>query len=192
MKEVLRPAIVSLLAFTILLGIAYPLVMDGVAGALFAHQATGSLLRDRQGHVVGSELIGQPFDNPAYFWSRPTADANYDAASSVATNQGQSAFIDDKGHLGPNPTLAKTAKDRIDALHTADPDNIAASPGRPRDVVGLGPRPAHLAGLGVLPGRARRADARAVRGDDPATRRRARRAAHVRDPRRAPSERLAA
>lgn len=128
MKEVLRPAIVSLLAFTILLGIAYPLVMDGVAGALFAHQATGSLLRDRQGHVVGSELIGQPFDNPAYFWSRPTADANYDAASSVATNQGQSAFIDDKGHLGPNPTLAKTAKDRIDALHTADPDNSLPVP----------------------------------------------------------------
>jgi K+-transporting ATPase ATPase C chain len=94
----------------------------------FPHQATGSLIHDKDGHVVGSELIGQPFDNPAYFWSRLTAEANYDASNSTGTNQGQSSFVDDNGHLGPNQILAKNAKDRIDALHAADPGNSAAVP----------------------------------------------------------------
>ncbi len=128
MKEVLRPAIVSLLAFTVLLGFAYPLLVDGIAATFFSHQATGSLIRDKDGHIAGSELIGQPFDNPAYFWSRPTADANYDASSSAATNQGQSAFVDDKGHLGPNPALTRNAQARIDALRAADPDNTLPVP----------------------------------------------------------------
>ena len=128
MKETLRPALVSLLAFTVLCGFVYPLVMDGMAAVVFPHQATGSLLHDKAGKIVGSELIGQPFDNPAYFWSRLTAEANYDASSSVGTNQGPSSFIDDKGHLGPNTTLAKSAKDRIDALRAADPGNTAPVP----------------------------------------------------------------
>lgn len=128
MKETLRPAIVSLLAFTVLLGFAYPLVMDGIAAAFFSHQATGSLIRDKDGHIAGSELIGQPFDNPAYFWSRLTAEANYDASNSVGTNQGQSGFIDDKGHLGPNPALTKNAQARIDALRAADPGNTTRIP----------------------------------------------------------------
>ena len=128
MKEHLRPALVSLLAFTVLLGFVYPFVMDGIAGAVFPHQATGSLIHDHDGHVVGSELIGQPFDNPAYFWSRLTAEANYDASNSTGTNQGPSSFVDDQGHLGPNTTLAKNAQDRIDALRAADPGNTAPVP----------------------------------------------------------------
>src|SRR3954463_6084769 len=108
MKDTIRPAVVSLLAFTVLCGFVYPLVMDGIAAALFPHQATGSLIHDPAGRVVGSELIGQPFDNPAYFWSRPTAEAN-DASSSTGTNLGASSFIDERAHLGPNATLAKTA-----------------------------------------------------------------------------------
>jgi K+-transporting ATPase ATPase C chain len=128
MKETIRPAIVSLVAFTALCGFVYPLVMDGIATVAFPHQATGSLIRDKDGKVVGSELIGQPFDNPAYFWSRLTAEANYDASNSTGTNQGQSSFIDDKGHLGPNQALAKSAKDRIDALRAADPGNAALVP----------------------------------------------------------------
>src|SRR5262245_51334913 len=128
MKETLRPALVSLLAFTILCGFVYPLVMDGIAAVAFPHQATGSLIHDQAGHVVGSELIGQPFDNPAYFWSRLTAQANYDASSSTGTNQGPSGFVDDNGHLGPNPTLTRNARARIDALHAADPDNPAPVP----------------------------------------------------------------
>src|SRR5215468_9462562 len=128
MKQTLRPALVSLLAFTILCGFVYPLVMDGIAAVVFPHQATGSLIRDPAGRVVGSELIGQPFDNPAYFWSRLTAEANYDASNSTGTNLGPSSFLDDKGHLGPNTTLAKSAKDRIDALRAADPGNTAPVP----------------------------------------------------------------
>jgi len=128
MKETIRPAIVSLLAFTVLCGFVYPLVMDGIAAAAFPHQATGSLIHDKNGHVVGSELIGQPFDNPAYFWSRLTAEANYDASNSTGTNHGQSSFVDDKGHLGPNQALAKSAKGRLDALRVADPKNTAPVP----------------------------------------------------------------
>jgi K+-transporting ATPase ATPase C chain len=128
MKQAIRPALVALLAFTVLCGFLYPLVMDGIAAVVFPHQATGSLIRDQGGRVVGSELIGQPFDNPAYFWSRLTAQASYDASSSTGTNQGQSSFVDDKGHLGPNQTLAKNAKDRIAALQAADPGNPARVP----------------------------------------------------------------
>jgi K+-transporting ATPase ATPase C chain len=128
MKETLRPALVSLLVFTVLLGLIYPLAMDGISALVFPHQATGSLIHDKAGKVVGSELIGQPFDNPAYFWSRPTAEANYDASNSTGTNQGASGFTDDKGHLGVNPALVKTASDRIAALRAADPGNTAPVP----------------------------------------------------------------
>jgi len=128
MKETIRPALVSLLAFTILCGFVYPLVMDGIAAVAFPHQATGSLIHDRADRVVGSELIGQPFDNPAYFWSRLTAQANYDASNSTGTNLGPSSFVDDRGHLGPNTGLAKAARDRIDALRAADPGNSAPVP----------------------------------------------------------------
>jgi K+-transporting ATPase ATPase C chain len=155
MKETIRPAVVSLLAFTVLCGFVYPLVMDGIAAVAFPHQATGSLIRDPGGRVVGSELIGQPFDNPAYFWSRLTAEANYDASNSTGTNQGQSSFIHERsesagggdpagsaggaggsaprginehGHLGPNSTLAKNAQGRIDALRAADPQNTQPVP----------------------------------------------------------------
>src|SRR5215468_11950694 len=128
MKDTIRPAVVSLAVFTVLCGFLYPLAMDGIAAVAFPHQATGSLIRDERGHIIGSELIGQPFDNPAYFWSRLTAEANYDASNSTGTNQGQSSFVDDKGHLGPNTTLTKSAKDRIDALRAADPKNTEPVP----------------------------------------------------------------
>ena len=128
MKDILRPAIVSLLAFTVLCGFVYPLAMDGIAAVAFPPQATGSLIRDPAGRVVGSELVGQPFDNPAYFWSRLTAEASYDASNSTGTNLGQSGFVDERGHLGPNTGLAKAAKDRIDALRAADPGNAAPVP----------------------------------------------------------------
>jgi K+-transporting ATPase ATPase C chain len=128
MKQTIRPAVVSLLAFTVLCGFVYPLVMDGIAAVAFPHQATGSLIHDKDGRVVGSELIGQPFDNPAYFWSRPTAQASYDASSSTGTNLGPTGFADERGHLAPNPALARTAQDRIDALRAADPGNTQPVP----------------------------------------------------------------
>ncbi len=128
MKDTVRPALVSLLVFTVLCGVVYPLAMTGLAAVAFPRQATGSLIRDRTGAVVGSSLIGQPFDRPAYFWSRPTAQANYDASNSQGTNQGASGFVDARGTLGPNPALVQQARDRIAALHAADPGNPAPIP----------------------------------------------------------------
>jgi K+-transporting ATPase ATPase C chain len=115
----LRAAVVSLLALTVVTGIAYPLLVTGIAHVAFPREASGSLLHDKEGKPVGSSLIGQPFDDPKYFWGRlsATPDSNgkplpYNAASSYASN------------LGPtNPGLVDEVKGRIDALHAADPDN---------------------------------------------------------------------
>jgi K+-transporting ATPase ATPase C chain len=104
---------------TALTGVVYPLVIWGIAQVAFAHQANGSLI-DVDGKLVGSALIGQPFDDPKYFWSRPSATSPmpYNAASSSGSN------------LGPrNPALVDAVKDRIKALRDADPGNVAAVPG---------------------------------------------------------------
>ena len=114
----LRAAIVMLLALTAITGVAYPLLVTGIAQAAFPHQANGSLIV-KDGKTLGSSLIGQSFDDPKYFWGRlsATPDANgkplpYNGASSYASN------------LGPtNPALADEVKGRIDALRAADPDN---------------------------------------------------------------------
>ena len=73
----------------VLLGLAYPLAITGLAQVLFPRRANGSLVRDASGAVVGSELIGQGFTNPAYFQSRPSAaGAGYDGTSSAGSNFG--------------------------------------------------------------------------------------------------------
>jgi K+-transporting ATPase ATPase C chain len=113
----LRSAVVSLAIFTVLTGIAYPLLVTGVAQAAFPARANGSVVT-KDGVDVGSRLIGQPFDDPKYFWGRlsATSDANakplpYNAQSSAASN------------LGPtNPALVDEVKGRLDALAAADPD----------------------------------------------------------------------
>jgi K+-transporting ATPase ATPase C chain len=119
----LRAAVVSLLALTVITGIAYPLLVTGIAQAAFPRQANGSLIVQGD-KTLGSSLIGQSFDDPRYFWGRlsATPDANgkplpYNGASSYASN------------LGPtNPALVDEVKGRIDALRVADPDNQAAVP----------------------------------------------------------------
>jgi K+-transporting ATPase ATPase C chain len=113
----LRPAIVSFLGLSLLTGLAYPLALTGLAGLLFPRQAAGSLIR-QGGGVLGSTLIGQPFSDPAHFWSRPSAtvDADgrplpYNGANSGGSNLAPS-----------NPDLLKTVQARIAALRAADPE----------------------------------------------------------------------
>jgi K+-transporting ATPase ATPase C chain len=113
----IRPCIVTLLGLTLLTGVAYPLLITGVAQAAFPRQANGSLI-EQNGKIVGSSLIGQPFDDPKYFWSRPSATGPaYNGASSGASN------------LGPtNSALHDAVKGRIDALHAADPEQAGPVP----------------------------------------------------------------
>ncbi len=123
LRAQIRASLVALALFTILTGVAYPLLVTGVAQAAFRSQANGSLIV-RDGHEVGSWLIGQSFDDPKYFWGRlsATVDSN---AKALAYNSSASAA----SNLGPtNPALLDEVKGRIDALRAADPDSVAPIP----------------------------------------------------------------
>jgi K+-transporting ATPase ATPase C chain len=106
----------ALLFFTVLTGVAYPLLVTGIAQLAFPGQANGSLIRDGD-KVMGSRLIGQPFSDPKYFWSRPSATSPmpYNGAASSGSN------------LGPlNPALKEAVEGRVRALRDAGGD--AAKP----------------------------------------------------------------
>jgi K+-transporting ATPase ATPase C chain len=108
-----KPAIVILALMTVITGLVYPAVVTGIAQLVFPHQANGSLI-ERNGQVIGSELIGQHFDDPKYFWGRLSATGPfpYNAGASSGSN------------LGPtNPALFEASQARIDALQAADPGN---------------------------------------------------------------------
>jgi len=114
----IRAAIVSLVALTVITGVVYPLIVTGIAQVAFPWQANGSLIV-KDGKVIGSALIGQPFDDPKYFWGRPSATTPYayNASSSSGSN------------LSPtNPDLVKAVQGRVDALRAADPGNTAPVP----------------------------------------------------------------
>jgi K+-transporting ATPase ATPase C chain len=118
MRALFRPAIASFAVLTLMTGIIYPLIVTGLAQALFPHQANGSIIVKGE-QALGSELIGQPFDNPEYFWGRLSATwpSPYNAAASSGSN------------LGPlNPDLVRAAQARIHALCAADPGNTAPIP----------------------------------------------------------------
>jgi K+-transporting ATPase ATPase C chain len=102
-----------LLLFTAITGFVYPLAMTGVARVLFPEQASGSLIVD-DGRVIGSRLLGKQFDDPKYFWTRPssTSPVPYNTASSSGSNYGPL-----------NPELQKAKKARREALQKADPGN---------------------------------------------------------------------
>jgi K+-transporting ATPase ATPase C chain len=118
MMSYLRPALVSLGLFTLLTGLVYPLVVTGIAQAAFSRQANGSIIEHR-GKEVGSELIGQPFSDPKYFWSRPSATGPQPYNGGVSSGS----------NLGPtNPALLEAVEGRVKALRDADPGNKAPIP----------------------------------------------------------------
>jgi len=110
----LKPALLMLLIWTLLTGIAYPLAVTSLSQLLFSSQANGSLILDGNGKPLGSKLIGQTFSDPGHFWGRPSATSPYpnNAAASSGSN------------LGPtNPALREAVQNRVQALRDAEPGN---------------------------------------------------------------------
>jgi K+-transporting ATPase ATPase C chain len=118
MLRTFRDSLLMLIAMTLITGVAYPLLVTGIAQLTMAGAANGSIV-ERDGKAVGSDLIGQPFSDPKYFWSRPSATSPmpYNAGASSGSNQGPL-----------NPALADAVKARLEALRAADPDNRAPVP----------------------------------------------------------------
>jgi K+-transporting ATPase KdpC subunit len=113
-----RPALVSFALLTVIVGLIYPLVVTGLAQVVFPYQANGSVMLAKD-QATGSALIGQPFDDPKYFWGRPSATSPfpYNAASSSGSNYGPM-----------HPDYLKAVQARIDALKAADPGQTAPIP----------------------------------------------------------------
>jgi K+-transporting ATPase ATPase C chain len=114
----LRPAAVLLALMTLITGVAYPLLVTGIAQGTMGAKAGGSLI-EKDGKAVGSRLIGQGFSDPKYFWGRPSATSPFafNAGASSGSNQGP-----------VNAALADAVRDRVKALREADPDNKAPVP----------------------------------------------------------------
>src|SRR3954463_11161964 len=117
MFKTLLQSVLMLLALTIITGVAYPAIVTIIAQVVFLHQANGSLI-ECDGKIIGSELIGQSFDAPQYFWSRPSATSPpYNAESSTGSN------------LGPtNPAQLDAVRDRTVAIRKAHPDQSGPVP----------------------------------------------------------------
>jgi K+-transporting ATPase ATPase C chain len=117
LQQTLMPALVLFLILTFVTGVAYPLAVTVVAQFAFPSAANGSLIGDAQ-HHVGSELLGQSFTEPRYFWGRPSATTPaYNGLGGSGSNLATT-----------NPALMDAVKDRIARLHAADPDNTAKIP----------------------------------------------------------------
>ncbi len=113
--KVLRESLVVFVMLTLLTGVAYPLAITLIGQVAFSHKANGSLI-ERDGKVIGSELIGQTFASPGYFWSRPSA-ASYNGGASTGSN------------LGPtNPAQLDAVKQRVADLKKAHAGNDASVP----------------------------------------------------------------
>ena len=118
MNKILRPALVLFVALSVVTGLAYPLVVTGIAKAVFPAQAAGSLIA-AGGKTVGSALIGQTFSDPKNFWGRPSA----------TTPNPNNAAASGGSNLGPlNPALIDAVKGRVAALRAADPENARPIP----------------------------------------------------------------
>ena len=118
MLKLFRQSAVALVALGVIVGAIYPLAITGISQAFFTREAGGSMIV-QDDKVVGSELIGQPFSDPGYFWSRPSATTPipYNASASAGSN------------LGPtNPVLLRLIGERIESLRVADPGNVDPVP----------------------------------------------------------------
>src|SRR5262249_48786854 len=116
--KTLRIALGLFLALTLLTGVVYPLLVTGIAAATMPARARGSRVTEN-GKAMGSDLLGQPFSDPKYFWSRPSATGPqpYNGASSSGSN------------LSPtNQVLRDAIGARVKALRDADPGNTAPVP----------------------------------------------------------------
>ena len=117
-SPILRPALLLLLLLSLITGVAYPLLITGVAQLLFAPAAAGSVI-ERAGTPVASRLIGQNFTQPQYFWGRPSATSPYPYNGTASGGS----------NLGPlNPALVDAVRQRLAALRAADPDNHHSVP----------------------------------------------------------------
>jgi K+-transporting ATPase ATPase C chain len=119
MFQTIKTSLVILMVLTVLTGLVYPLVVTGLAQVIFPDQANGSLIRSAGGGLSGSDLIGQNFTSPAYFWGRLSATAGnpYNASASGGSN-----------YSTLNPALEEAAQARIEALQAADPGNTLPIP----------------------------------------------------------------
>jgi K+-transporting ATPase ATPase C chain len=125
MTSQLRPALFMLLIFTVITGVIYPLAVTGIAQILFPSQANGSLIMAEGGKAVGSELIGQQFDDPKYFWGRISATGTF---AYNAFNP-ETLTASSGSNYGPlNSALMDMVQARIDALKAADPANTLPIP----------------------------------------------------------------
>lgn len=112
LKESLRPAVVLFLLLTIITGVIYPLIVTAIAQSAFPGEASGSVIRDGQ-TLVGSELLGQSFTSPRYFWGRPSSTAPaYNGLGGSGSNLATT-----------NPALLTAVQERVERLRDADPDN---------------------------------------------------------------------
>jgi potassium-transporting ATPase KdpC subunit len=116
-REYIKPALISFVMLTIIVGVIYPLLITGIAQTLFHNQANGSLIY-RNGKVIGSTLIGQAFDDPKYLWGRISATSpQYNASASSGSNIGPS-----------NPALIDEINGRIKALKAVEENNTNPIP----------------------------------------------------------------
>lgn len=114
MKNIIRSSTIFLLTFAFLTGFLYPILITGIAQVLFPWQANGSLIKNKDGEIIGSQIIGQSFQDPGYFWSRPSAtvDFPYNAGASGGSNLSVL-----------NKTLREQVTDRITRIKLADKEN---------------------------------------------------------------------
>src|SRR5471030_2592257 len=122
MLKQIRPAILLIVLFTVLTGLAYPLGMTGLGQMLFPHQANGSLV-EKNGKVIGSELIGQNFASPKYFHGRPSATSEPDPKDATKTISVPYAADNSAGsNYGPtSKALVARVKGDVAALHAENP-----------------------------------------------------------------------